>query len=147
MDENNFLKQFDINALRPLLIEQFEEFQLKKLGVQREQLADIVNLKDNPFAVIVSGLRRAGKSTLLVQAIKYMYSSNEYYYVNFDDTRFLNFNAQDFPQLQKILIEIFGERKIFVFDEIQNIKGWEVFIRRLLNGNYKIYITGSNATF
>lgn len=145
MDENNSIKQFDINALKPLLVEQFEEFQTKDLGVQREQLSEILNLKDNPFAVIVSGLRRAGKSTLLVQAIKHMYNSSEYYYVNFDDTRFLNFSAEDFPQLQQILIEIFGERKVFVFDEIQNIKGWEVFIRRLLNGSYKIYITGSNA--
>jgi predicted AAA+ superfamily ATPase len=37
-------------------------------------------------------------------------------------------------------------QKTYYFDEIQNIKGWEIFVRRLYNAGNKIYITGSNAT-
>jgi predicted AAA+ superfamily ATPase len=37
-------------------------------------------------------------------------------------------------------------KKTFYFDEIQNIEGWEIFVRRLHDQGNKIYITGSNAT-
>ena len=145
MNVNNVIQQLDINSLKPLLKEQTYEFQTKDLGIEREQLQQILKLKENPFAIIVSGLRRVGKSTLLTQAVKKLYGEDEYYYVNFDDTRFLNFTADNFPELNKILIELFGDKNVFVFDEIQNIKGWEIFVRRLINSDKKVYITGSNA--
>ena len=45
----------------------------------------------------------------------------------------------------EVLIEISGEKKVLAFDEIQNIKGWELFVNRLLRQGYHVYITGSNA--
>ncbi|MFZ2095638.1 MAG: ATP-binding protein, partial [Anaerolineales bacterium] len=44
------------------------------------------------------------------------------------------------------LLELFGERKIFVIDEIQNVSGWEHFVRRFIEMGIKFYITGSNAS-
>ena len=46
----------------------------------------------------------------------------------------------------RALIEVFGERKIFVIDEVQNIPGWEHFVRRFMDMGFKFYITGSNAS-
>lgn len=138
------MKSFD--ELRMLLIEQREELLRLDLGVEREKLAEVSQYKDTPFPVIISGLRRAGKSTLLAQLAYKFYPNKEYFYVNFEDERFLDFTVSDFTKLHELLIELFGNHKIFLFDEIQNVDGWERFINRMINAGYKFYITGSNAS-
>jgi predicted AAA+ superfamily ATPase len=94
--------------------------------------------------VVISGIRRCGKSTLLNE-IRTMQKENNYY-LNFDDERLFHFSLDDFQLLYELFIELFGVQKIFYFDEIQNIKGWERFIRRLHDYGNKVYITGSNAS-
>lgn len=94
--------------------------------------------------VVISGIRRCGKSTLLNQ-IRSGYREQDYY-MNFDDERLLNFQVADFQELHEIFIELFGKQTTFWFDEIQNVQGWERFIRRLHESGNKVFITGSNAT-
>lgn len=132
--------------IRGLLLEQKEEFLQTDLGTTREKLVEIKAYKNTPFPVVVSGLRRAGKSTLLAQLVHSFYQDNEYFFVNFEDERFLSFTVSDFTKLHELLIELFGDRKIFLFDEIQNIEGWERFVNRMATSGYKFYITGSNAS-
>jgi uncharacterized protein len=98
---------------------------------------------DNKFIYIISGIRRCGKSTLL-QEIRTKYETNNYF-LNFDDDRLIKFTVEDFQLLLELFIGEFGEQKVVFFDEIQNIDGWERFIRRLHDNGYKIFITGSNA--
>ncbi|MHB8809871.1 MAG: ATP-binding protein [Desulfobulbaceae bacterium] len=98
-----------------------------------------------PHAVIVSGLRRVGKSTLLAQMARKL-GKDAFYYINFEDDRFLGFQAEDANDLFQALLETFGERKTFVMDEVQNIPGWEHFVRRFMDMGFKFYITGSNAS-
>lgn len=94
--------------------------------------------------VVITGLRRVGKSTLLQQLKNE--STEQDYYINFDDDRLVHFELQDFQVLLEVFIELYGVQKTFYFDEIQNIEGWERFVRRLHDQGNKIYITGSNAT-
>lgn len=96
----------------------------------------------NKFIIIISGIRRSGKSTLLNQ-LREKYLG---YYLNFDDDRLVHFKIEDFQILYEIFLELFGERDYFYFDEIQNIEGWERFVRRLHDENLKIFVTGSNAS-
>lgn len=135
-----------LGDIRTLLIEQREEIISHDLGMERERLAEISKYKNTPFPVVISGLRRAGKSTLLAQLAHKFYPTNDYFYVNFEDDRFLSFTVSDFTKLHELLIELFGKQKTFLLDEIQNIEGWEVFINRMIRGGYKFYITGSNAS-
>jgi len=133
----------DRNKIKQIIIEQNK---IKK-GVNiipRELKTKINEFKKVPYIIIVSGIRRSGKSTLL-QQIRTDILDNSYY-VNFDDERFVNFNVEDFQTLYELLIELFGNRKIFLFDEIQNVKSWERFVRRLHDNGKKIYVTGSNAS-
>src|SRR3989338_2468987 len=95
-------------------------------SVPRTLLKEIEKYKKTTFIMIISGVRRCGKSTLLNQI-----RAEDCYYVNFDDERFINFTVNDFQMLYELLMELFGEKDIFFFDEIQNIKGWERFVRRL----------------
>ena len=86
-----------------------------------------------------------GKSTLLAQIAQTQLSDN-FFFVNFEDERLLSFTADQFDHLHEALIGLFGERKIFLFDEIQNVPEWERFVRRLHDQGYQFIITGSNSS-
>ena len=94
--------------------------------------------------VVISGIRRCGKSTLLHQ-IREGNDERDFYF-NFDDERLVNFTVEHFQLLQQVLIELFGEQTTYYFDEIQNVVGWERFVRRLNDYGCKVFLTGSNAT-
>lgn len=98
---------------------------------------------DDPSIMIISGIRRSGKST--IQRVLQLELDQSDYYLNFDDERLVRFRVEDFQMLLEVLVELFGEQSTFYFDEIQNIEGWERFVRRLYEQGKKIYITGSNA--
>lgn len=69
-----------------------------------------------------------------------------YCYVNFEDERFLDFKAQEFEQLNEVLIELYGKVEVYFFDEVQNIAKFEAFVRRLQDQGKKVVLTGSNAS-
>lgn len=111
--------------------------------ILRDKFKDIEKKKKSDFVVIITGIRRCGKSYLLN-----MFKDNQKekdYYINFDDERLNNFEAIDFEKLYQVFIELFDKQSTFYFDEIQNITGWEKFVRRLNDYSNKVYITGSNA--
>ena len=109
--------------MRAMLLEQFQAFWGRDTGIERTQLAELARAAPLPHAVIISGLRRAGKSTLLAQ-LAHRLGEDKFYYVNFEDERFLGFAADDANDLYALLVELFGERGVFVIDEIQNVPGW-----------------------
>ena len=127
--------------LKGIVIDQNNRKESDEL-IQREIFAKIEPSIKDQLITIISGIRRCGKSTLLNQTRK-RYSG---YYVNFDDDRFINFKVEDFQLLYETLIELYGEKKIFYFDEIQNILSWERFVRRLHDERKKVFVTGSNAS-
>ncbi|TKS56999.1 ATP-binding protein [Mesohalobacter halotolerans] len=103
-----------------------------------------ISIVEDDSVVVISGIRRCGKSTLL-QAIRAKNKEQDYY-LNFDDERLVHFKVEDFQQLLELFGERYGKQKTFYFDEIQNISGWERFVRRLHDYGNKVYITGSNAS-
>jgi len=110
-------------------------------GTSREDLKKIRPLKN--FAIVISGIRRCGKSTLLLQSMK---EEDRYYYLNFEDPRLSEFGLNDFEILEDVFEENYGENELYYFDEIQNLSGWESYVRYLLDNNKKVIITGSNAS-
>lgn len=100
-------------------------------------------LVKSPEILVISGVRRCGKSVLLQQIRSQQVEQD--FYLNFDDERLINFKVDDFQILYEAFIELFGEQKTFYFDEIQNIAGWERFVRRLYDSGCKVFVTGSNA--
>lgn len=145
MTENKWMARWTKDQIKTMLLEQFDSFWQLETGIPRTQLAEVEQAMSLPHAVIISGLRRAGKSTLLVQ-MAHRLGQDQFYYVNFEDDRFLGFQAEDANDLFQTLAEVFGERRTFIIDEIQNIPGWEHFVRRFMDMGYKFYITGSNAS-
>lgn len=129
------------STLKEIIKEQ-QEWPVEKVVVRRERLEEVESLIKGPFVIILTGIRRCGKSTLL-QEIREKYPG---YYLNFDDERLIQFAVDDFQHAHEIFIELYGEKDIFYFDEIQNVSGWERFVRRLHDQKKKIIITGSNAS-
>jgi hypothetical protein len=133
----------DKEKLKILLKEQNDH--IKKVeGLVKRELLDEIKGRKSDLITIVAGLRRVGKSTLMNEIRKD--HLHESYFVNFDDERFFDFTIEDFQTMQELLIELYGERNIYFFDEIQNIRGWERFVRRLHDNGKKVYVTGSNAS-
>lgn len=99
-------------------------------------------LSDNRV-LIVTGMRRVGKSTLVRQLLN---TVETFCYFNFEDEKLLDFSVDQFGELEEVLIEVYGASKYYFFDEIQNIPQFEVAIRRLQDGGKKIVLTGSNSS-
>ena len=95
------------------------------------------------------GIRRAGKSFLLYQRIQELLHSghtwNEMLYVNFEDERLIGMTAADLNLILEVHAEMSTDRPMLFLDEIQNIDGWDKFVRRLADNKYRAYVTGSNA--
>ncbi len=112
----------------------------KDIGLMREALKKYPGLSSH--ALIVSGVRRCGKSTLLFQLLHSKYKNA--LYLNFEDPRLYEFDKNDFLRLDSIISE--SNSKILFFDEIQIITEWERYIRQKLDEGFNVVVTGSNAT-
>lgn len=109
------------------------------IGIEREMLHEIKLIPG--FASVISGIRRTGKSTLLRQLIANHAAFN---YLNFEDVRIFGFELKDFKRLE----DFFSSEgsNLYFFDELQNVDGWERYIRTLLDNKKTVVITGSNAS-
>lgn len=119
---------------------QTADFVQKTTGIKRTALQKIPQV-DN-YATIITGIRRCGKSTLLLQLLNE--KQENAVYLNWEDIRLNGFETDDFIRLHSEIVK----RKInlLFFDEIQLIKNWEMFINQLLREGFNIFITGSNAS-
>lgn len=140
--------------LKELIIEHKEKFLKRTELVKREIQKDIAPLLNQREIIIITGVRRGGKSSLmrlisndLIE--KYDILQDNILYLNFEDERFTYFDINDFEQVYEIFLELYHPvgRKYFFLDEIQNVKGWEKWLNRLYEfEDLKIFVTGSNAT-
>lgn len=111
----------------------------KQEGFSRESSAKLQLSASH--ILIITGVRRCGKSTLLQQISKNL--NEEIIFFNFEDPRIYGFELEDFTKLDEIVGD---EIRYYFFDEIQNVEKWELFIRHLHDRDKRIAITGSNAS-
>lgn len=131
------------NLLKLIIADQKKEEILPTTYFHRRIEEKLASFVTNKEIIVLTGIRRCGKSVLL-HHIRNKAEERDYYF-NFEDERLATFTSDHFQLLYEVFLEIFGEQKTFYFDEIQNIPGWEMFVRRLYNSGNKIFITGSNA--
>ena len=108
-------------------------------GIERDKLKDVQLTAG--FASIITGIRRAGKSTLLLQLIQKITNFN---YLNFEDVRIFGFDHKDFNRLDEVF-SAESNSNYYLFDEIQVVVGWERYVRSLLDKKKIVVLTGSNA--
>ena len=103
--------------------------------------------------IIIQGVRRSGKSTLLINEIKRLVKDGtnlkNILFVNFEDQRFRLFDTatllEEIKQVYLEYVQPEGE-SVIMLDEVQNIPGWEQWVRKEyeLTQN-RLYVTGSNS--
>lgn len=81
-----------------------------------ERLVDL----NSPQAQVVIGVRRSGKSTLCLQTLAD--AGLVFAYVDFDDERLVDIEANQLNDILEVLYKIYGDFKYIFLDEIQNIK-------------------------
>jgi hypothetical protein len=130
------------STLQEVITFQKNKIENSDLGFQRG-LIDELKYPLDSFALIISGIRRCGKSTLLHQ---YIVSNvkETYIYLNFDSAKLYTFELEDFELIDEIANEI--KANFLIFDEIQIIEGWELYVRQKLDEGFNVVITGSNAS-
>ncbi len=139
-----FGDRMERQQLKQVIIDQRQQLNLPESFIARNIRDELASLQKTRQILVITGIRRSGKSTLLQEIRNNAKEKN--YYFNFDDNRLTNFTLADFEILLELFVELYGAEKTAYFDEIQNIPEWERFVRRLHDQGYKIYITGSNAT-
>jgi len=125
--------------LREVIVSQRELLNRLELGTLREKKLKI----EDSFAIIITGIRRCGKSTFLNQILR---KQKKGYYLNLEDPRLEGFELLDFSKAEIIIKELYGDGGVYFFDEIQNIGKWEKFVRYLIDKKEKVIVTGSNAS-
>lgn len=120
---------------------QLQVFLNKNLGVQRIQIHTIPVVEN--FVTVITGIRRCGKSILLLQLLK-KHFNQPVLLLNFEDPRLVGFNMDDFRRLDAEIKR--REVKVLFFDEVQSLENWELYVRQKLDEGFQIFVTGSNAT-
>lgn len=110
-------------------------------GLSRELKPSIKSLSSH--ALIISGVRRCGKSTLLMQMIQ-EFDRESVLFLNFESPQLYDFTLNDFMRLDSII----AQKKVntLFLDELQLVEGWEMYVRQKIDEGFQVVITGSNAS-
>jgi len=118
--------------------------------IREEYLNKLKALKDKNIIKIVTGIRRCGKSTLLLQFQDWLLEQgidqSQIIFINFEDLEYEDLN--DYRSLHQYIKEnLKKNRKTYIFlDEIQNVDQFPKVLDSLqLNPDIDLYVTGSNA--
>lgn len=117
---------------------------------RKEYLEKLIEWKDDDVIKVVTGIRRCGKSTLLMQYQDYLKSigieENQIIAVNFEELEYEE--LCDYKKLYAYIKDrLIADKTTYIFlDEIQKVPSFEKVVDSLyVKPNIDIYITGSNA--
>ena len=112
-------------------------------------LNQLIESKDLNLIKVITGVRRSGKSTLLLQYKDYLTSQKipekNIIYMNFESAEW--YNIKNYEDLYLYIKSNISKGKNYILlDEVQNVESWEKAVNSMLvDINCDIYITGSNA--
>ena len=117
--------------------------------IREMYLNRLIEAKDTDLIKVVTGVRRSGKSTLLLMFKDYLtkngIQSDSIIYMNFESAMYDN--IKDYKDLyEHIKGKINNKKTYLLLDEVQNVDKWEKAVNSLhVDFDIDIYITGSNA--
>lgn len=117
--------------------------------IREKYLNKLISAKDTEFIKVITGVRRSGKSTLLLMFKEYLLNNNiaeeNIIHINFESAMYDD--IVDYKDLYNTIKEKISNKKTYILlDEVQNVDKWEKAINSLnIDFDVDIYITGSNA--
>jgi predicted AAA+ superfamily ATPase len=109
--------------------------------VERTQEKEAKKWLTSDLIKVILGPRRAGKSVFSLMLLK----DQSFSYFNFDDESLPSGETLHLDEFITELKLAYGDTKYILFDEIQNLPKWELFVSRLHRQGYNLVLTGSNA--
>ena len=112
-------------------------------------LKRMIDAKDTELIKVITGVRRSGKSTLLLMFKEYLIkndiSTDNIIYINFESA--IYDDIKDYKDLYKFVASKIKQGKMYLLlDEVQNVTAWEKAVNSFkVDFDIDIYITGSNA--
>ena len=132
----------DVSTLREIISDGDWYLSVEEALVERDLASMMLDRARYDVVEVVTGVRRAGKSKLMLWVgRKLKKSGRNVYYINFEDDR-IDPDKGDFQKINSI---IRMENTVILVDEPQNMPGWEKWARRLHERGVKVYVTGSNS--
>lgn len=131
---------FTVKRLEEVVLDQEEAFLRRDPGIPRD--VDLERYFSSSHVIVISGIRRCGKSTLLRQVGE---KTGDFLYINLDDERLFGFSLPDFENLVLVFGKLHPGVRVMLIDEVQNVEHWERFVRRIHDEGYKVFLTSSNA--
>ena len=130
--------------LRQVLYDQQDFFNQKDELIEREFFLD--NYMKGNEVIIITGIRRCGKSSLLKIISRNL--KEKFVYITFDDIKLSDFDIKNFEDIEEIVAEMhgIGAKVIYLLDEVQNVSSWEKWVNNLYSKNIKVFVTGSNSS-
>ena len=122
---------------------------MKNMIIRENYLKKIIDAKDTDFIKVITGMKRTGKSTLLLMFRDYLLANGvkeeNIVHINFESAKYDD--IKDYKDLYKYIEDKVKDEKIYLLlDEIQSVSSWEKAINSFkVDFNMDIYITGSNA--
>ncbi len=134
-----------------IIIKEFHESALPELIPRHLEIN--LSILNSPVKKIITviGPRRAGKTSYLFQLMRELITAGtdktNIIYINFEDERILPLRAEELHLILDAYFELYetAEHPFIFFDEVQNIEGWDKFVRRLNDQGFNIFISGSNS--
>lgn len=117
--------------------------------IREMYLNRLIEAKDTEFIKVITGVRRSGKSTLLLMFKDFLLNNkikeSNIIYINFESA--IYDDIKNYKDLYNyIKNKITNDKMYILLDEVQNVDKWEKAINSLnIDFNVDIYITGSNA--
>ena len=122
---------------------------VNKMIIREKYLNKMIMLKDTEFIKVITGLRRSGKSTLMLMYKDYLLNNqvkeDNIIYINFESAMYDD--IKNYKDLYQFIKEKIKKDKVYLLlDEVQNVESWEKAINSFkVDFDIDIYITGSNA--
>ncbi len=132
----------EMDTLKLVINEQRDEIErkLKEENIIEREPQQAVDAEKIRQVMVITGVRRCGKSTLAHLLLRNL----QYAYINFDDERLETMQTSDLNKILEAFYQLYGNVRFLIFDEIQNVPKWELFITRLQRSK-NVIITGSNS--
>ena len=112
---------------------------LSREYILREKLNFAKKSLNADLIKIITGSRRAGKSVFSILLLR----NKNFAYLNFDDENLLK--IKNYDEILKAIFEVYRKVDFILFDEIQNLENWELFVNKLQRRGYNLILTGSNS--
>ncbi len=130
----------DIKSIIKEQRQELERIEREEKIISRGKAEEAESFLKYPNILIVTGVRRCGKSIFSYLLEK----EKKFAYINFDDERLIGLKTEDLDKILQAFYELYGDIEYIILDEIQNVPKWELFATRLRRTK-KVIITGSNS--